>query len=59
MPRGQVLAYAGADYAPPDRSDPASAGVTGTGSAPSTSSTAPITADGVVCVLISHHPPPG
>ena len=50
VPRGQVLVYAGADYAPPDQSDPASAGVPGTGNPPSTSSTPPITADGVVCV---------
>ncbi|QQQ75705.1 LCP family protein [Saccharothrix sp. 6-C] len=50
VPRGQVLVYAGADYEPPDQSDPASVDVTGTGSAPSTSSTPPITADGVVCV---------
>ncbi|MCC8248752.1 LCP family protein [Saccharothrix sp. NEAU-S10] len=50
VPRGQVLVYAGADYAPPDQSDPASVGVPGTDSPPSTSSTPPITADGVVCV---------
>ncbi|KOX12012.1 transcriptional regulator [Saccharothrix sp. NRRL B-16348] len=50
VPRGQVLVYAGADYTPPDQTDPASADVTGTGNAPSTSSTPPITADGVVCV---------
>ena len=42
--------FAGADYAPPDQSDPASVDVTGTRSAPTTSSTPPITADGVVCV---------
>ncbi|OKI38681.1 transcriptional regulator [Saccharothrix sp. CB00851] len=50
VPRGQVLVYAGADYSPPDRTDPASVDVTGTRIAPSTSSTPPITADGVVCV---------
>ncbi|GAB2981800.1 LCP family protein [Saccharothrix stipae] len=50
VPRGQVLVYAGADYAPPDQSDPASVDVTGTRIAPTTSSTPPITADGVVCV---------
>ncbi|NUS64441.1 MAG: LCP family protein [Saccharothrix sp.] len=50
VPRGQVLVFAGADYEAPDQSDPASADVTGTRFAPSTSSTPPITADGVVCV---------
>jgi LCP family protein required for cell wall assembly len=48
VPRGQVLVYVGADYAPPDQSDPASVDVTGT--TPTTSSTPPITADGVACV---------
>jgi LCP family protein required for cell wall assembly len=48
VPRGQVLVYVGADYAPPDQSDTAS--VEGTTTAPTTSSTPPITADGVVCV---------
>ncbi|MFE2753480.1 LCP family protein [Actinosynnema sp. NPDC059335] len=50
VPGGQVLVFAGADYAPPDQSDPASADVTGTRITPTTSSTPPITADGVVCV---------
>ncbi|WP_246107969.1 LCP family protein [Saccharothrix saharensis] len=50
VPRGQVLVYAGADYAPPDQSDPASVDGTATELAPTTSSTPPITADGVVCV---------
>jgi hypothetical protein len=50
VPRGQVFVYAGADYAPPDQSDPASVDDTGTELSPSTSSTPPITADGVVCV---------
>ena len=50
VPRGQVLVYAGADFAPPDQSDPASVDITGTRLAPTTSSTPPITADGVVCV---------
>ncbi|WP_447004280.1 LCP family protein [Saccharothrix isguenensis] len=49
VPRGQVLVYVGADYALPDQSDTAS--VEGTGTvAPTTGSTPPITADGVVCV---------
>ncbi|MEU4741489.1 LCP family protein [Actinosynnema sp. NPDC023658] len=58
VPRGQVFVYAGADYSPPDHSDPASVdvtgdatgGVSGTEGSPTTSSTPPITADGVVCV---------
>ena len=53
VPGGQVLVYAGADYADfaaPDRSDPASVDGSGTSVAPTTSSTPPITADGVVCV---------
>ncbi|MBB5805927.1 LCP family protein required for cell wall assembly [Saccharothrix ecbatanensis] len=49
VPRGQVLVYVGADYAPPDQSDTAS--VEGTTTiAPTTGLTPPITADGVVCV---------
>jgi hypothetical protein len=48
VPRGQVRVYVGADYAPPDQSDPASVDVTGT--TPTTSSTPPITAGGVACV---------
>ncbi|WP_238412460.1 LCP family protein [Saccharothrix deserti] len=50
VPRGQVQVYVGADYAPPDQSDPASAGDTGTKITPTTTSAPPITADGVVCV---------
>ncbi|NUT51705.1 MAG: LCP family protein [Saccharothrix sp.] len=50
VPGGQVLVYAGADYGTPDQSDPASADVGGTRITPTTSSTPPITADGVVCV---------
>jgi LCP family protein required for cell wall assembly len=50
VPRGQVLVYAGADYSPPEQTDPASVGDTGVQTPPSTSSTPPITADGVVCV---------
>lgn len=50
VPRGQVQVYVGADYAPPDQSDPASAGDIGTTTVPTTTSTPPITADGVVCV---------
>ncbi|MFD1150223.1 LCP family protein [Saccharothrix hoggarensis] len=50
VPRGQVLVYVGADFTPPDRSDPASVDGAGTGVASTTSPTPPITADGVVCV---------
>lgn len=49
VPRGQVQVHLGADYAVPDQSDPASVEGTGT-AAPTTGSTPPITADGVVCV---------
>ncbi|MFI9007466.1 LCP family protein [Actinosynnema sp. NPDC053489] len=50
VPRGRVQVYAGADYAAPDQSDPASVDVTGSSQPPTTGTTPPITADGVVCV---------
>ncbi|GAA3461330.1 LCP family protein [Saccharothrix longispora] len=50
VPEGQVHVHVGADYSPPDSSDPASADETRTAVAPTTGPTPPITADGVVCV---------
>lgn len=50
VPGGQVHVHVGADYSPPDSSDPASADGTRTAVAPTTGLTPPITADGVVCV---------
>ncbi|WP_433265338.1 LCP family protein [Actinosynnema sp. CS-041913] len=50
VPRGQVRVYVGADFSPPDESDPASAGGVATNGVQTTTATPPITADGVVCV---------
>jgi LCP family protein required for cell wall assembly len=49
VPRGQVDVHLGADFPGLDRSDPAAAGDTEP-IAPSTGSSPPLTADGVVCV---------